>query len=119
MDTVFSLYIRTRDRHGDWFVCCSCRQTKPYSQADAGHFINRRFMATRWREDNVHAQCRSCNRFNEGNGPGYTLFMLERYGKQHVEFLDALKNEIVKFTDYEIELMIKDYKQKLKKKETY
>lgn len=114
LDTVFSKFIRLRDSSGGYFVCCSCRQTKPIEQSDAGHFINRRWMATRWREDNVHAQCRLCNRFNEGDGPAYSMFMIERYGKAHVEYLIALKNEYAGFSDYDLELMIKDYKAKIK-----
>lgn len=87
---------------------------KPYEQADAGHFINRRFMATRWREDNVHAQCRYCNRFSEGAGSGYALFILRKYGEKKLEYLDAIKNTTVKWTDSELELLIKEYKDKVK-----
>jgi hypothetical protein len=87
---------------------------KPLGQADAGHFINRRWMATRWREDNVHAQCRSCNRFDEGAGAGYTLFMIDKYGREHVEYLRLIKNETMKFSDFEVDLMLKEYKAKNK-----
>lgn len=114
LDIIFSQYIRLRDTKNGYFTCCSCGQTKPYEQADAGHYINRRYMATRWREDNVHAQCRYCNRFREGNGSGYTRFILRTYGMDRLDLLDGLKNETVKFTDVEIELMINDYKQKVK-----
>ena len=70
-------------------------------------------MATRWREDNVHAQCRSDNRFQEGDAAGYALFMLDKYGREHVEYLRALSRETAKFTIPEIELMIADYKARL------
>lgn len=88
---------------------------KPYEQADAGHFINRRFMATRWREDNVHAQCRHCNRFSEGDAAGYAIFMIKKYGQSHVEYLNALKNQLCKYTDTELDLLIKDYREKVKR----
>ena len=114
LDIVFSKYIRARDSKDGMFRCCSCGQLKPYEQADAGHFVNRRWMATRWREDNVHAQCRSCNRFDEGNAVGYTLFMISKYGQPHVEYLNSLKNAGCKYTDFELELLIKEYKAKFK-----
>jgi len=114
LDVIFSKYIRLRDSSNGVFLCCSCTQYKPYEQADAGHFINRRWMATRWREDNVHAQCRSCNRFDEGNAIGYTMFMIDKYGKEHVEYLQALKNGGYKYSDFELNLLIAEYKQKVK-----
>lgn len=71
-------------------------------------------MATRWREDNCHGQCRSCNRFDEGNAVGYTLFMIDKYGKGHVEYLQSLKNQTMKYSDFELTLLVDEYKQKLK-----
>lgn len=113
LDTVFSKFIRKRDSEDGYFKCCSCGQFKPIEQADAGHWINRRWMATRWREDNVHAQCRSCNRFDEGNSTGYALFMIEKYGKEHLDYLNSIKNAGYKYTDFELELLIKEYKKKI------
>lgn len=115
LDKVFSLYIRQRDTGAfGTFICCSCGKRKIFEQSDAGHFINRRWMATRWREDNVHGQCRSCNRFDEGNAVGYTMFMIDKYGRDHVEYLQGLKNAGQKFTTTELELMIQDYKNRIK-----
>lgn len=113
MDIVFSKYIRLRDSSGGIFTCCSCGKTKLFEQADAGHFINRRWMAIRWDERNVHAQCRSCNRFDEGNSIGYTRFMLKKYGEDVVDLLESLKTPY-KWTDGEVGILIKDYKQKIK-----
>lgn len=114
LDTVFSLFIRQRDTENGYGRCCSSGKIIPYESGDAGHFINRRKMSTRWHEDNVHFQSRYDNRFGEGNAAGYALFMIEKYGKEHVEYLRALSEEPAHFTVPEIELMIKDYKQRLK-----
>jgi hypothetical protein len=118
LDKVFSQYIRLRDteemdgiRVG---VCCSSGKRITYEQGDAGHFINRKWRATRWHEENVHLQSISDNRFNEGNPAGYALFMIEKYGKEHVEYLLALSRERAGFTDSDGELMIKEYKKKIK-----
>ena len=113
LDTVFKKWIRLRDCPDGWGVCCSCGKRMAFEDSDGGHFINCRWMPTRWREDNVHAQCRSCNRFDEGNAVGYALFMIEKYGKAHVEYLRGLKSEPALFTLSEIELMIADYRKRL------
>lgn len=115
LDAIFSKFIRARDTgHDNTFVCCSCSRVMPYEQADAGHFINRRFMRVRWDERNVHAQCRSCNRFSEGNQVGYFRFMQKKYGDEVIDLLQALKNQPHKWTDFELEILIKEYQQKLK-----
>lgn len=114
MDYIFKRFIRLRDTKDGVFRCCSCREYKPYEQADAGHFINCKWMSIRWDETNVHAQCRSCNRFDEGNASGYTLFMLDKYGRDHVDYLNAVKRETANWSDFELELLIKDYKERVK-----
>lgn len=111
-DRIFSKYIRMRDSEDGFFICCSCGQRKPFEQADAGHFINRRWMALRYDERNVHAQCRACNRFDEGNMIGYTRFMLKTYGEDIVDLLESMKKPY-KWTDGELEILIKDWKDKL------
>lgn len=113
LDKIFSQYIRLRDSKDGYFTCCSCGQLKPYSLADAGHFINRRWMATRWDERNVHSQCSSCNRFDEGNLTGYYRFMLEKYGQQTIDILESVKTPY-KWTDGELDMLIKNYKRKVK-----
>lgn len=61
-DKYFSLYIRERDKNKP---CITCGQ---YSdKKDCGHFISRRFEATRFDEKNSHGQCIKCNRFEYGN----------------------------------------------------
>ena len=112
LDVAFSKMIRKRDDKGGYFICCSCGQTKSSEQADAGHFINRKWVSTRWHEENVHSQCRACNRFDEGNASGYALFMINKYGKERVEFLQALSRHTAKYSDSDGELMLKDFKSR-------
>ena len=51
LDREFSRYIRLRDALPDGtFKCISCGQVKDLSQADCGHYVNRRHMATRFDE---------------------------------------------------------------------
>lgn len=114
LDRSFSKYIRARDTKDGVGKCCSCGQIKLYAELDAGHFINRKHYSLRWREDNVHAQCIPCNRFDEGNSAGYALFMIDKYGKSHVEYLEGLKHSYAGYVDSELELLIQDYKTRLK-----
>lgn len=114
LDKVFSEYTRKKETKDGYGKCVSCGVFKDYSQLDAGHFINRKWRATRWDERNVHIQCISCNRFSEGNAAGYALYMLDRFGRSEVEYLHALSRETARFSDSEGELLIKEYKQKLK-----
>lgn len=40
--------------------------------------------------------------------------MINKYGQKHVEFLRALSKETAGFTDFDGELMLKDYRQRIK-----
>ena len=114
MDRTFSKYIRLRDSRDGYFTCCSCGQMKTYDLADAGHFINRRWMSLRWDERNVHAQCSSCNRFDEGNSIGYARFMDRKYGATTVDMMMALKTQTFKWSDWELKTLEDEYKKKIK-----
>ena len=118
LDKVFSLYIRARDSapyQGKYFKCISCGKILPISQADCGHYINRRHMATRFSEINCHAQCRSCNRFDEGNIMEYRKTLVQIYGEEQVLLLEASKNNLNPISDTEYKLSIKYYQQQIKK----
>lgn len=87
---------------------------KTYDKADAGHFINRKWLSTRWREDNVHAQCSACNRFDEGNAAGYARFMDRTYGAAHVDYLMSIKRQTQQWSDFDLDMMIADYRKRVK-----
>ena len=110
-DTAFSLYIRTRDSQeffGEQFRCISCGRILPIEQADAGHYVNRSHNALRYSEENVHAQCRHCNRFDEGNMSGYRRGLLEKIGEKSLIYLEAAKNQTCHLGTKEL-LIIADY----------
>ena len=115
LDKVFSEYIRKRDTRNGVFKCISCGRILPYEQADCGHYINRKHMATRFDEMNCNAQCRSCNRFDEGNMQGYRRGLVAEYGEQKVLILESKKNTTRKYSDFEYEVLIKHYKEEIKK----
>lgn len=118
LDTVFSRYIRLRDARKDGtFRCISCGRVLPFDQSDCGHYINRQHMATRYSEKNCNAQCRSCNRFDEGNIQGYRRGLIAKYGETIVLLLESLKKEINKISDFEYQTMIDFYRKEVKRLE--
>lgn len=113
LDKEFSLFIRFRDcMPNGYFRCISCDEMKPFEQADNGHYINRQHMNTRYDEVNCNAQCRRCNRFQEGNMQGYRQGLIKKYGEQRVILLEAKKNIPRQYTEFEYEQLIKYYKAK-------
>lgn len=119
LDKVFSEYIRMRDvMPNGLFRCISCGKIKPYSQADCGHYHSRKHMATRFDEDNCHAECRGCNRFSADHLIGYRENLILKIGEQRFELLSWKAHQTKKWSDFELQELIKYYKalrDKLKK----
>lgn len=107
----FHEFIRFRDSMefgGEYFRCISCREIKPKSQMNAGHFIpgDKRFWATKFHPKNVHGQCIQCNLHMHGNLAEYRKSLVEKYGEVEVLKIEALKHTGRKPRDYErIEIM--------------
>lgn len=112
LDREFSRYVRARDTMpSGFFRCISCGKIKPYGQADCGHFHSRRHMATRFDEDNAHAECRSCNRFSADHLIGYERNLKEKIGQQRFDKLAWKAAQTVKWTDFELVEMTRHYKE--------
>lgn len=106
-----------RDAKDEICTCISCGKRNIWTLMDAGHFVNRRYMALRYSETNCNAQCRSCNRFDEGNPVGYMEGLKAKYGKDIIDKLMMAKKTSVKHTKFEYETMIDYYKSEVKKLE--
>ena len=116
LDRVFSIFIRLRDADENGICkCISCPKLDYWKNVDAGHFINRKHLSLRWAFRNVHAQCRQCNRFDEGNIIGYTKAMIKRYGIDILDILELQKSQTRKYAIFELETMIEFYKQEIAK----
>ena len=111
LDNIFSQYVRLKNADSNGIVSCiSCGKPIHWKQADAGHFVNRKHMSLRFSDINVQPQCRACNRFDEGNLPGFGLGLQRKYGEDVIKRLLAVKNQTVKFGQFEIDEMTKHYK---------
>lgn len=119
LDVVFAKYIRLRDvMPNGMFRCISCGNILLFDESDCGHYINRQHMATRFSEKNCNAQCRKCNRFDEGNIQGYRRGLIAKYGEATVSMLEAMKTQINKISDFEYQTMIDHYRKEVKRLKT-
>ena len=113
IDKYFSLYIRLRNASKDGIVkCFTCNKTSHYKKGmHAGHFQSRRFLATRWNEDNVQVQCVRCNMFSQGEQYKFS----KKLGDEKSMELAILSRRTVKYMRHEYEELLEHYKQKVKK----
>lgn len=70
--------------------CISCGKLIHISEADGGHFIPRQYRATELIPENVHPQCRTCNRFDYGNQIGYRKGLIAKYGTSYEQRLELI-----------------------------
>ena len=84
LDKVFSRYIRLRD--------------------------SRRHMATRFDEDNAHAECRACNRFSADHLIQYEKNLKVKIGQQRFDKLAWKAGQTKKWSDLELMELTKYYK---------
>lgn len=108
-DAAFSAYIRQRDCG----VCFTCGVKRPWKDMQAGHFVSRRHLSTRYHEKNVHCQCVQCNVFLKGNMVKYARSLMDKYGDNIIEDLDNLSKIIVPFKRADYESIINAYKHNL------
>ena len=113
-DKFFSLYVRYRDgerRPDGWYSeCITCGEMKPLKAMQAGHFVSRRVNALRFEEENVNAQCYSCNVMRYGEQYLYAKALDDKYGTGKAEELMSRRHETHKFTITELEEIIHDSK---------
>lgn len=114
LDRIFSEFIRLRDADKNGYCkCISCGKIQHWKEVDNGHFVNRSHMSTRFDEKNCNAQCRKCNRFDEGNNIGYMKGLVAKYGDKIIDELYVKKHHTSKFSKVEFELMADYYKKKV------
>ena len=69
--------------------CISCG--KMNVKLEAGHFISKnKCEELRYDMRNIHGQCLPCNRFLNGNVEQFKLGLIQRYGKEYVDILEAI-----------------------------
>lgn len=115
LDTIFSEWVRLRDCDQNGICkCITCGEYKHWRDCDAGHFVTRENMGTRWEEENVSAQCQKCNRFQSGKQFEHGLAIDRKYGAGTADKLLMKSKSPCNWEDFELEAMYKYYKNAVK-----
>ena len=108
LDKWFSLYIRLRDSNELGMVkCFTSGRVYHYKKIQAGHFMSRKHLSTRWCEMNVQPQSAADNLFGQGEQYKFGLNLDTKYGEGTAEELQYKARQTVKLTrvDYEEEIV--------------
>lgn len=116
LDKVFSEFVRLSNANDMGMCrCVTCGKYYHWTKIQNGHYMSRRFMATRYSEMNCHPQCMACNVMQHGNIPQYRMWLVKKYGEPAVARLEAVAlTQTKKFAEFEYREMI-DYYTKLVK----
>lgn len=111
----FSQFIRLRDadQHG-YCQCITCHRKKHWKEMQCGHGIGRQHKATKFHEQNNHAQCSVCNAFEGGRREVYKVQVDIRYGSGTWDKLEVLSRGVCKRGKFEIEVMTKHYREQVR-----
>lgn len=108
---IFNAWIRQRDSKDGYFICISCGLLKPTEFMDAGHYVPIKTGSyLRFDEDNVHGECRYCNRFNDFHLIGYRKNLIKKIGLEKVEYLEQNSRKIKKWNKTELQEIAAKYK---------
>lgn len=111
---IVNQYARMRDLKERGDVCCTCGFVG--GQKDGGHFLpTSGYSAIRYNTNQIHIQCKRCNRFNSGMPKEYRLFMINKYGLEYVEKLEATRNVIRSYSTEYYQKLIRVVRKKLAK----
>ena len=117
LDAVFSKYIRLKysDDRGNC-RCISCGKVFYWKDIQNGHYMSRRYMSTRFSEDNCRPQCVACNIFNQGNIQMYRRALIKQIGEQRVDLIEVrAKQESKNWSLFEYKAMIDFYQKEVDK----
>ena len=111
LDAIFSRWVRLSNSVNEICTCVTCGKESHWKDIQAGHFISRKHYSTRWDERNVLPQCVGCNVFKYGEQYKYSLYLGNKLSKN----LLIESRNIIKFTNAELEDMIKEYTERFNK----
>jgi len=117
LDKIFSMYIRLKYSNSNGICkCISCGKYHTWKEIQNGHYMSRRYMSTRFDEDNCRPQCVSCNIFNQGNIQMYRLGLIKDIGEKRVNLVELRAKSVTKkYSDIEYLSLIKYYLKEVEK----
>ena len=105
-----------------YVTCVSCGIKRHWKELDAGHYFSRGDKSVKLMEENIHPQCKGCNiRMSHGDikvVSAYRRYMVEMYGEDFLDHLEALAWTPKKFDRAEIEELTKTLKAQIKEYES-
>jgi len=114
LQPLFNKWIRLRDFGKP---CISCGEYN--DKMDAGHFYAKSgYSGLRFDEDNTHAECQRCNRFDESHLISYSENLKEKIGEKDFKALKERAQDYKingrKWSRAELRDLIEMYKSKIK-----
>jgi len=108
LDKYFSLYIRLKNADSNGYnYCYTCNKRDYYKYLQCGHFISRKYLATRFDEDNCRPQCPACNVFRYGEQYRFG----QKLGTKLAEQLQVKSRSTLKIMAVEYQEKISYYKK--------
>jgi len=105
-----------------YVTCVSCGAKKHWKKLDAGHYFSRGDKSVKLMEENIHPQCKGCNiKMSHGDTKVVTAYrrhMVDMYGEDFLDHLEALAWTPTKFNREEIEALAKTLKAQIKEYES-
>jgi hypothetical protein len=99
LDRVFSVFIRLRDSDYNGIgTCITSGVQMPWIRLQNGHFMSRRFLATRWHEQNCASQSLAENVYMSGNQYEFGKALDRRWGTGTADEMVRLSKEHFKLT---------------------
>jgi len=109
-------YARLRDYNENGLRCVTCDSKT--GKRDGGHFLpTSGYSAIRYNTNQIHQQCVKCNQYQGGMPKEYRLFMIEKYGTEYVENLEAQKGVLRSYDVAYYQKLIRVVRKKIKKLE--
>ena len=111
--------VKAADDNG-YCECVTCKGYFMWSEMDGGHYIPKGH-SSYWSlvEENIHPQCKGCNGFGMKFGTAayqYDRYMIDTYGREFVEEMEAKKRLEVKYYKKDYEEMTKEWTKQINEK---
>ena len=98
--------------------CFTCSDVRHWKEMDTGHFIDRRWAATKYYLLNLEVQCRKCNRYLDGNLAVYKRQLETKHGSWIISHLNGMRSLGRPLEHHEVEWLILWMRDRRKKKES-
>ena len=110
--------LKSADDNGYVFCIDGCGHFDNWRYMQGGHFLSRRYTATKILEENIHPQAPKCNMLmSKGDQrvyEGYRKAMVDMYGEDFISELMLMTRETKKWDRFELEDMKKEIKSQIK-----